>query len=146
MNWKNIKYEDIQTPVFLLDRGVQKLLKYGMATFMKYVTEAELSYCDINRCIGKVRVAYGKTEYNEIPCPPEMRQQRLDCYTKFYGYSLEKAQRIIKQVDEFYHGNQSIPCDLQKLSRDVLKEIPKPDDREQRISELRRQAQGIGGI
>ena len=118
MNWANIPYEDLGFPTFLLQRGVDKLIKYGMPTFMKYAQEAGLSYCDINRIIGKSRMAGGKTELKEIPCPPEMRQKRWECYTDIYCYSENDARQLIKLIDSTYYGSQPIPesSDIRRLA------------------------------
>ena len=109
MNWENVPYENFATPVFKLQSGVEKLVKYGMATFIKYSEESGLSYCDINRVLSKARIAYEKTDIKEISCPSEMRQKRWSFYTNYYRYSAEKATQVIKEIDSIYYGSQPIP-------------------------------------
>jgi len=123
MNWENVLYDSFAVPVFKLQAGVEKLVKYGMATFMQYAEESGLSYCDINRVISKARIAYGKTDLKEFPCPPELYQKRLNQYTKNYRFSVKEAQGIIKRMDSYYHGGQQIPetgvHDVSTLTRGI---------------------------
>jgi len=95
-----MKYEDISKDLFLLQKGTEKLLKYGMSTFLQYADEMDLSYCDRNRIIAKARLAYGQSGLREIPCPPELLQDRMDYYSSIYGQ--KKAMKILDEVDKTY--------------------------------------------
>ena len=121
MNWENIKYEDFTTPIYYLQKGLDKLEKYGMPTFLQYSREVELSFCDINRVIRKA-ILRGKAELKEIPCPPELRQKRLDCYTKSFRYSDNKAMELIKELETF-DGTQPKSFDIEKLASGVLRGV-----------------------
>ena len=92
-----MRYEDITKDLYLLQRGVEKIVKYGMATFTQYANEMGLSYCDRNRIIAKARMAYGLTGLKEIPCPPELMQERLDYYVSIYGN--QKAISMLEEID-----------------------------------------------
>ena len=117
MNWINVDYEDLETPVFLLQKGVEKLLKYGMPTFLNYAKEAGLSFCDINRVISKVRMAH-KVEIKEIPCPTELYSKRWDYYTKVFGYSDSVAREKIKAIDSMFTNERRFP-DVKRLVRGI---------------------------
>jgi len=123
MNWTNVRYEAFDVPVFVLQKGIEKLIKYGMETFLQYSKESGLSFCDINRIISKARIAYGKKGLREFACPAELRQERLYCYTKQYRYPKETALEIIKKIDSLYSGEQFIPDprELNKLTNGMLK-------------------------
>ena len=92
-----MRYEDITKDLYLLQKGVEKIVKYGMATFTQYANEMGLSYCDRNRVIAKTRLAYGLTGLKEIPCPPELLQERLDYYVSIYGR--QKAISMLEAID-----------------------------------------------
>ena len=101
-------YENLSTPVFTLERGVQKIVKYGMKTFKKYALEAGLSYCDMNRCIAKARLAYDMPGLREMPCPPELRSLRFEHYKRNLGYSEEQTLKITNELDQLYRGTQPV--------------------------------------
>lgn len=109
-----MRYDDVQTPTYLLSRGVEKLLKYGMATFTQYSDEANISFCDRNRIIAKCRTV-GKEGLKELPCPPELKQERWEHYTKRLKYSDDKARELLRQIDEFYKSEFNGKYDVNRL-------------------------------
>jgi len=138
-----MKYENLSITVFVLQKAVEKLNLYGMDIFEMFCNENDISYCDRNRCIAKAKFAYGKTNLKEMPCPDNMKQERLRWYKTEYGYSEKKALELLKKIDASYE-DQFIPrIDANKIASNMLKEIPKTGDREKRIAELREQASGM---
>ena len=121
MNWEKVPYENFTISIFKMQSGADKLLKYGMATFMQYAEESGLSYCDINRIISTARISSGASDLKEIPCPPELRQRRFNHYTKNYRYTVKETQKIIKDLDSVYYGDQPIPevSDIASLTRGI---------------------------
>ena len=117
-----MKYEDTTKELYLLQKGLSKLMQYGLATFEMFADEVGLSYCDRNRVIGKARIA-GKGDYVEQPCPRELKNERWLFYTQTCGYSNEKAKKAIAIIDASYKN--------------------KPIDRVYDINKL---AGGIGGV
>ena len=62
-----MQYENFSLAPFYLNKGVNKLLKYGMDVFELYADEVNMSFCDRNRVIAKCRAAYGRTDLKEDP-------------------------------------------------------------------------------
>lgn len=115
-----MEYENFKIQVWQLEKAVNKLLKYGMQTFEMYADEIGISFFDRNLVIGKCRIAYGRTDLKEMECPPEMRQKRLDCYTRVYRYPEKKARQMIKEIDLLYSGSQSQSIgDIKSLTRGI---------------------------
>ena len=139
-----MKYEDeTPKPNFVLQKAVEKLNTYGMDILKMYADEVGLSFCDRNRCISKCKIVYGRTDLAEMACPDELTQDRWAYYTREMRYSPEKARRILKLIDDSYN-NQFIPrVDAKKMAKDILKEIPESEDREEKVAELRSQASGM---
>ena len=120
-----MKYENFKVLAFELQNGLHKLLKYGIDTFELYADEIDMSYCDRNRVISKARMAYGKIDLKEIPCPPEMRQSRWDCYSNMFKYDRNKGLDLIKGIDSAYYGTQPIPSpqDVTNLTGSMLEGV-----------------------
>jgi len=107
-----VKYENFEVKAYELQKGVKKLIKYGMDTFDLYADEINMSYCDRNRVIGKCKISYGK-DLKEMPCPKELIGERWNFYTKTMGYSNEKAREIINRV------GASTDYDITKLTQAI---------------------------
>lgn len=115
-----MKYEDNDKPLYFLQKALSKLITYGFDTFDLYCDEVGLSYCDRNSVIGKARIAHGKTQYREIPCPKELRGERWDFYTKTCGYSNEKAKRILDEIDKLHKAGHQFDPDVNGLINSML--------------------------
>ena len=103
-----MKYEDITKPAFLLNKGVDKLLKYGPDTFDLYADEVGLSYCDRNRVIAKAKFISPNKGFKEMACPDELVGERWNFYKYRMRYPEDKIRELIKTIDDFYK-NQFIP-------------------------------------
>ena len=113
-----MKYENFKVPAYYLQKGVDKLVKYGMSTFGFYADEVGMSYCDRNRVIGKCKRAYGQTDLKELACPKNLIGERWTYYTKELKYTDEKAREILKFIDSSYE-NQFVPSNIKRLARGI---------------------------
>jgi hypothetical protein len=105
-----MKYENFEVGVNKLQKGVDKLLTYGMDTLELYSNEVDISFCDRNRIISKCIVAYGKKELNELPCPKNLIGERWKFFTKTMGYTDKKAREVIGRADLSFNS-----ADINKL-------------------------------
>jgi hypothetical protein len=105
-----MKYENFEVGVYDLQRGVDKLLTYGMDTLELFSDENDISFCDRNRIISKCIVAHGKKELSELPCPKNLIGERWKFFTKTMGYTNEKAREIIARTDLSFNS-----ADISKL-------------------------------
>ena len=105
-----MRYEDLERPAYLLNRGVEKLLKYGMPTFELYADEVRLSYCDRNRVIAKCKILKPDSGFKEIECPKNLRGERWNYYTKAMRYSDEAARDIISRIGKSFES-QFVPIE-----------------------------------
>lgn len=103
-----MKYENLDTQVYLLQKAVDKLNTYGMDVFEMFCNENDISYCDRNRCIAKCKFSYNRTDLKEIGCPGDLKQERLMHYKRKYKYGDKQAIELLKKVDTSYE-NQFIP-------------------------------------
>jgi len=114
-----MKYEDLSVPIHLLHKGVDKLLSYGMPTFELFADEVGMGHCDRNRVIGKCRILAPDKKLMELACPPKLKGERWNYYTKKLGYSDDHARDLLKRVDESYE-NQFIPPNPATIARDIF--------------------------
>ena len=118
-----MKYENFKVHVFILQRAVDKLNTYGMDIFEMFCNENDISFCDRNRCIAKCKIAYGRDDLKEMPCPDNMKQERLRWYTKEYGFSEKKAMELFKKIDASYE-KQFIPrANAETLAQGIMRSI-----------------------
>lgn len=96
------KYEDDRFPVALLEKGVEKLRKYGMHTFWEFCEEVKMPFCDRNRVISKCRHAYDIANLKEQALSEDLKEARLIYYTEKLGYSQKRALSAFKIIDMRY--------------------------------------------
>jgi len=109
-----MKYEDLSFPGWLLTKGLEKLIKYGMDTFILFADEVDMAFCDRNRIIAKAKLITQKP-YNEIACPKNLISARWEWYTKNLGFKEDKARELLKRIDKSYE-NQFIPKEVKYLA------------------------------
>jgi len=102
-----MKYEDRSFPGWLLMKGLDKLIKYGMDTFTLFADEVGIPFTDRNRIIAKAKLITQKP-YKEMACPKNLIGERWEYYTKELGYSDLVAREYLRRVDESCE-NQFIP-------------------------------------
>ena len=119
-----MKYENLSTPVYLLHKGVDKLIQYGMSTFEVYADEADLGFCDRNRIIAKCKLVAPGKGFKELECPKSMHGARWFYYTKRLRYSDDAARDVIRRIDESC-ASQFTPRNPQELTRNILQGVPK---------------------
>ena len=115
-----MNYESDQpVAAYFLNKALLKLENYGMDVFEMYANEIDLSFCDRNRVIAKLRFL-GRNDLKEIQCPDKLKQARWLWYTKKLRYSDKHASRLISIIDNSYIA-QFVPKTLeaQQLARGI---------------------------
>lgn len=119
-----MKYEtEIPIPTYILNKGVHKLLQYGMDVFEMFADEAGLSFCDRNRVISKCRLAYGRLDLREVPCPDSLKSDRWNFYTRHLNYSQDKARELIKRTDKSYQTPFVPRMNIDKVATGMLRGV-----------------------
>ena len=113
-----MRYEDLERPAYLLNRGVEKLLKYGMPTFELYADEVGLSYCDRNRVIAKCKILKPNGDFRELECPKNMHGKRWNYYTKAMRYSEDATRDLTRRIDQSFKS-QFRPRNPNVLTRGI---------------------------
>jgi hypothetical protein len=108
-------------PNYVLTKAVSKLNTYGMDVFEMFCDEANIDFCDRNRCIAKCKMAYGREDLQEMACPDNLIQERWLFYTKKLSYNPKKAKAMLDLIDESY-GKQFVPK-LDKLVGQIFREV-----------------------
>jgi len=112
---------DNNLSTYYLNKGVDKLIKYGFDTFELFADECGMSFCDRNRVIAKCRIITGDQKYKEMPCPDDLKAARWEFYTKKMGYDNGKARDMLSKVDSA--GQYNLSFNVNDLARAIAKGV-----------------------
>ena len=78
----------------LMSKAVENLNDYGYEIFDNFCSNNDFSFCDINRCIAKCKMAHNRDDLQEYELPDNLKQQRWHHYTHICRYDQNKARQL----------------------------------------------------